>query len=203
MTTLVLSLEAIFPPAPICYNEAEAYNPADIFVSDYQAQLADQIWVNTREGAEKTGYNRQYVKLLAMKIWRQPESERPIQIRKRSNGFELWLPDLLAYMNSEGHGPYLKDSPRTQSSKADPSVISSRESRVKKIWVNVSEAAEITGYNRGHMWRLVNTMWNQPEDERPVKLRRRTTGYELWLPDLIGYMEKEARGPYSKQSERR
>jgi hypothetical protein len=69
---------------------------------------ADEIWVNTREGAEKTGYNRQYVKLLAMKIWRQPENERPIQIRKRSNGFELWLPDLLEYINNFGRGPYLK-----------------------------------------------------------------------------------------------
>ena len=70
--------------------------------------LAEEIWVNTREGAEITGYNRQYVKLLAMKVWRQSEAERPIKIRKRSNGFELWLPDLIAYINSPGYGPQRK-----------------------------------------------------------------------------------------------
>jgi len=78
-----------------------------MFVSD-SPLVVEEIWVNTREGAEKTGYNRQYVKLLAMKIWRQPENERPIQMRKRSNGFELWLPDLMTYVNLPGRGPQRK-----------------------------------------------------------------------------------------------
>ncbi len=76
-------------------------------MSDYPSGV-EEIWVNTREGAEKTGYNRQYVKLLAMKFWRLSEEERPIQMRKRSNGFELWLPDLVDYINKVGRGPYLK-----------------------------------------------------------------------------------------------
>jgi hypothetical protein len=50
-----------------------------------------QIWVTTREGAEVTGYNHQYIKL-----------------RKRSGRYELWLPDLLTYIEEIGYGPYPK-----------------------------------------------------------------------------------------------
>jgi hypothetical protein len=37
-----------------------------------------------------------------------PEAERPMRIRKRTNGFEIWLPDLVAYVNQPGHGPQRK-----------------------------------------------------------------------------------------------
>ncbi len=67
-----------------------------------------QIWVTTREGAEVTGYNKQYLEKLAKKNWLLPEDERTIKIRKRSGRYELWLPDLLIYMKETGYGPYPK-----------------------------------------------------------------------------------------------
>ncbi len=67
-----------------------------------------EIWVMTGEGAEATGYNNQYIIKLAQKIWRLPEEERPIKLRKRRGQFyELWLPDLLRYKNEIGNGPQL------------------------------------------------------------------------------------------------
>jgi hypothetical protein len=65
-----------------------------------------QIWVTTREGAEATGYNSQYLEKLAKKNWRMPEDERLIKIRNRSRRYELWLPDLLTYIEEIGYGPY-------------------------------------------------------------------------------------------------
>ncbi|MCA0457966.1 MAG: hypothetical protein LCI00_28625 [Chloroflexi bacterium] len=65
-----------------------------------------EIWVTTTEGRELTGYNRQYVEKLANKNWRLPEDERLIKLRKRSGRFELWLPDLLRYIDEVGYGPH-------------------------------------------------------------------------------------------------
>ena len=65
-----------------------------------------EIWVTTTEGRELTGYNRQYVEKLANKNWRLPEDERLIKLRKRSGRFELWLPDLLRYIEEVGYGPH-------------------------------------------------------------------------------------------------
>ena len=69
---------------------------------------AQPIWVNVTEAAEITGYNREYMKRIAMKIWKLPEDQRSVQIRKRSSGFDLWLPDLFAYLREFGHGPERK-----------------------------------------------------------------------------------------------
>lgn len=68
-------------------------------------KASDEIWVTTKEGAEITGYNQQYLMILARKISRQSENERLIQIRNRSNRYELWLPDLLHYIAEYGTGP--------------------------------------------------------------------------------------------------
>lgn len=66
-----------------------------------------EIWVTTREGAQVTGYNSQYLEKLANKNSRLPEDERLIKIRKRSGLFyELWLPDLLRYIDEIGYGPH-------------------------------------------------------------------------------------------------
>ena len=65
-----------------------------------------EIWVTTREGAELTGYNSQYLEKLAKKNWRVPEDERLIKIRNRSRRYELWLPDLLHYIAEIGYGPH-------------------------------------------------------------------------------------------------
>ena len=57
-----------------------------------------EIWVMTKEGAELTGYNSRYLEQLASKNSRLPEDERDIKVRKRGGRHELWLPDLLRYI---------------------------------------------------------------------------------------------------------
>lgn len=66
------------------------------------------IWVSITEGAEQIGYNREYIKKLLIRVAKQPEDEREIKLRKRSFGYELWLPDLLAYVQKPGRGPQRK-----------------------------------------------------------------------------------------------
>jgi hypothetical protein len=73
---------------------------------------------------------------------------------------------------------------------------------VDDSWVNLSEATEITGYNYHSMRKLIFRLSSQPEEEREVKLRKRSTGWELWLPDLIKYLDKPGRGPQGSHSER-
>jgi hypothetical protein len=73
------------------------------------------------------------------------------------------------------------------------------ETETQEIWVNVTEAAEITGYFRDHLRKLATRIWKQPEDKREIRLRKRSSGYEIWLPDLLAYIEKPARGPQPKR----
>ena len=65
-----------------------------------------EIWVMTREAEELTGYSAEYVEKLAYKNFRLPDDERQIKVRKRSRFFyEVWLPDLLRYIDEIGYGP--------------------------------------------------------------------------------------------------
>ncbi len=65
-----------------------------------------EIWVMTAEAAEITGYNVRYVGQLAKKNSLLPEAEREIKVRMRSKRHELWLPDLLRYIEEIGYGPH-------------------------------------------------------------------------------------------------
>ena len=66
-----------------------------------------EIWVTTNEAEELVGYNRQYLKQLASKNSKLPDDERFINVRLRSGRFyELWLPDLLRYIDEIGYGPH-------------------------------------------------------------------------------------------------
>jgi hypothetical protein len=66
-----------------------------------------EIWVTTDEGEELTGYNRQYLRQMAYKNSKLPEDERSIKVRKRAGQYyELWLPDLLRYIQEIGYGPH-------------------------------------------------------------------------------------------------
>lgn len=65
----------------------------------------DEIWVSITEAAEKTGYNPYTLRKLAWSVSKKPEDEREFKMRQRSYGWELWLPDLLAYIEKPGHGP--------------------------------------------------------------------------------------------------
>jgi hypothetical protein len=69
-------------------------------------QLVEETWVNTIEGAELTGYNEDYVRELARNNWKLPENERLIRVRKRSNRYDIWLPDLMHYVETHGKGRY-------------------------------------------------------------------------------------------------
>ncbi|MDZ4763011.1 MAG: hypothetical protein SGI73_00570 [Chloroflexota bacterium] len=71
---------------------------------------AAEVWVTTAEAAELTGYNQLYLTGLVGRIWRLPEEKRRIKIRKRSNWYEMWLPDLMAYANKYGPQRKRKES---------------------------------------------------------------------------------------------
>jgi hypothetical protein len=65
-----------------------------------------EIWVMTTEGAAVTGYNNRYLGQLAKKFSLLPEDEQPVKVRMRSNRYELWLPDLIRYIEEIGYGPH-------------------------------------------------------------------------------------------------
>jgi hypothetical protein len=67
--------------------------------------------------------------------------------------------------------------------------------KVDEIWVNLNEAAEFTGYHPASLRKLAWTIAQEPEDDRPVKVRKRSNGWEMWLPDLAVYVRRERRGP--------
>jgi hypothetical protein len=71
----------------------------------------------------------------------------------------------------------------------------------QEIWVDLYEAAEITGYNRASIRNLIQRINQQPEEEREIKLRKRSSRWELWLPDFIGYIKVPGRGAHRKRDE--
>lgn len=73
--------------------------------------------------------------------------------------------------------------------------------QVEEIWVNVREGAEITGYHRDHVQRLARNNLNLPDDKREIKVRLRSNGYDIWLPDLLKYVEAVGRGPRKKSEQ--
>jgi hypothetical protein len=74
-------------------------------MSDAELEKVEEIWVNVTEGAEITGYHPDHVRELARNNWKLPNDERLIKIRKRSNGYDIWLPDLIQYKSTHGKGP--------------------------------------------------------------------------------------------------
>jgi hypothetical protein len=70
--------------------------------------------------------------------------------------------------------------------------------QVEETWVNLSEAAEITGYNSGSLRRLAWSMSQEPEEQQTIKLRKRSNGWEMWLPDLMVYVKRPRPGPILK-----
>src|SRR5262245_17189770 len=94
------------------YNENRA-SSIRMIDSVSEESTTKEIWVNAGEGAEATGYSREYVTKLAMRMAAMPEDERKIRLKKRANRYELWLPDLLNYVENIGHGPKAKRKPQT------------------------------------------------------------------------------------------
>jgi hypothetical protein len=77
-------------------------------MSDAEMDKVEEIWVNVTEAAEITGYHRDHIRGLARNNSRLPEAERIIKVRKRSNGYDIWLPDLLKYQLEYGKGPQVQ-----------------------------------------------------------------------------------------------
>lgn len=150
-----------------------------------QHSAVERIWVNINQAARLTGYRANYIGELARTTWWMPENERPLKVRFRSSRYEFWLPDLVTYLETSGD-PSGKEQP------IDP----------EQTWVTTPEAAEITGYNVSHMKRLARQIWDQPEEERVIKIRSRSHRYELWLPDLLAYVKNIGHGPHSKPSKK-
>jgi len=65
----------------------------------------------------------------------------------------------------------------------------------QEIWVMTAEAAEITGYNIDYLQQLARKNLRRPEDERLIKVRKRSGRHELWLPDLMHYILEHGYGP--------
>jgi hypothetical protein len=70
--------------------------------------VVDEIWVNTSEAAELTGYHRDYVQKLARRNWFLPENDRQIMVQRHPNGYMLWLPALVKYLSGKSRGPQPK-----------------------------------------------------------------------------------------------
>ena len=65
-----------------------------------------EIWVMTGEGSAITGYNALYLQKMARKNLKLPEDERLFKVRMRAKRYEIWLPDLLRYIEEVGNGPH-------------------------------------------------------------------------------------------------
>jgi hypothetical protein len=72
----------------------------------------------------------------------------------------------------------------------------------QEIWVDIYEAAERTGYSVDGMRKVAQRIGRQPEEEREIKMRKRTSRWELWLPDVIDYVQRPIRGARSKQNQK-
>lgn len=141
--------------------------------------LVEEIWVKVDEGAERTGHHVDHVRRLARENMRLPEDERLLRVRKEGKAYEIWLPDLVNYVD-----------------KRIPVTMKELDlSTVEETWVNAAEAAEITGYHRTYISHLGMQMARTPENEREIRIKQRATGRELWLPDLMVYVSKVGRGP--------
>lgn len=62
-------------------------------------------------------------------------------------------------------------------------------------WVTITEGTEIIGYHRDSVRKLITQMSKEPEENRAIRLRRRSYGWEVWLPDLITYATRPRSGP--------
>jgi predicted metallopeptidase len=138
----------------------------------------EQIWVTVKEAAEVAGYTPAYLIQLVKEMLLQPESERVMQVRQEENLYYIWLPDLIGFVAEYAAGRV--------------------NTTAEEIWVNATEGAEITGYNPGHLRRIVRENWNLPDEQRLFKIRKRSGGYDIWLPDLINYINQHGHGPYQK-----
>jgi hypothetical protein len=138
----------------------------------------EQTWVTVKEAAEITGYTPGWMTKWARDMFDLPEAERAIRVRNETGRYELWLPDLIDFVEKYAAGRVNTDA--------------------EEIWVNATEGAGITGYSAIHLRKIVRENWKLPDDQRLIKIRKRSHGYDMWLPDLIMYIAEHGHGPYQK-----
>jgi hypothetical protein len=141
--------------------------------------LAEEIWVSVAQATQITGYNLDHIRRLARESWRLPEDQRRIRVRKDDHAYAIWLPDLANYIER----------------RIPPALPNIDLSHIEETWVSSTEAAEITGYNRGYLSNLVMEMSGKSENEREIRIKKRPHGTEMWLPDLMAYRYRVGRGP--------
>jgi hypothetical protein len=146
--------------------------------------LAEEIWVNVARATQITGYNLDHIRRLARENWRLPENRRRIHVRKDDHAYAIWLPDLVNYIERR-LPPLMQDVDL---------------SSVEETWVNASEGAEITGYHQDYLSTLATQMLEKPENEREIRVKKRSTGSEMWLPDLMAYRYRVGHGPRKRNS---
>jgi hypothetical protein len=79
--------------------------------------MTEEIWVNLNEAAQVSRYSHPYIQQLVKKISKKPEAEREIRLRWRASYWEVWLPDLMTYINSKSQrGPRRKRKTKEASS---------------------------------------------------------------------------------------
>jgi hypothetical protein len=142
--------------------------------------LAEEIWVSVAQATQMTGYNHDHVRRLARESWRLPEDHRRIRVRKDDHAYEIWLPDLINYIERRIPPPALPNIDLSD---------------IEETWVSSTEAAEMTGYNRQYLSKLAMEMSGKPEKEREIRIKKRPAGTEMWLPDLMAYRYRVGRGP--------
>jgi hypothetical protein len=76
-----------------------------------------------------------------------------------------------------------------------------KQEKVEAIWVDLYEAAERTGYSIDGIRKVANRIGRLPEDQREIKMRKRTSRWEMWLPDLMAFVDQPNRGPHRKQDD--
>jgi len=139
-----------------------------------------EIWVMTTEAAELTGYSLGYLELMARNNLKLPEDQRLFKVRMRAKRYEIWLPDLLRYAKDT------VDNPQPNADK----------SQDQEVWIMTTEAAALIGYNRQYLEQLARKNLQMPEEKREIQVRMRARRYEIWLPDLLHYVEEIGQGPH-------
>jgi hypothetical protein len=77
-------------------------------MSEAAKKTVEEIWVNVAEATELTGYSFDTIRMMVYRMSLKPEAEREMHLRKRANRWEMWLPDLISYLDKPGRGPRLK-----------------------------------------------------------------------------------------------
>ena len=64
--------------------------------------MVDRKWLTIIELAERTGYNERYLQRLCQSVVESPQESQRFRVDDTPNGYLIWLPSFLAYMEETG-----------------------------------------------------------------------------------------------------